>query len=324
MWLRIRCLPWLFGLAVAACRLRYEVLALDSTNLGGDAASGGEAAVIGGSAAQSGSGSAQGGTTTSSGGTDDNAGQSTGGFAEAGNAATGGSTGCADAVLLTANAAPSAAPPISCAYPGALVCDDFEGGQEPYWKVIVNAPAQASLETCLVHGGSHALWALPSGTDNVQVQEQLSPTIAAGSLFMRTFAYLPSSTTLPAWTVLAEVRDSPTSWTNKLSLDLQADSSIVINNWAGAGQQKTSLTSPAALLPRDRWTCIELEIVVDKTNGATRLYLDDMQVITSVGNIRTVGTKALTTVSLGAVIADGSAELYHDDFVVATQRIGCN
>ena len=358
MWIRVRRLPWLLGLAVVACRVGYEELPLDSsgealpgggtgsgassvtggkdavdqggaaaeqatsgsTSLGGDAASGGEAAVMGGGAPQGGSDGAPGGSGTTGG----NAGQSTGGTAQAGSAGTGGSAGCAGAVLLTPNAAPSTAPPVSCAYPGALVCDDFEGGQKPYWTVIVNAPAQAALETCLVHGGGHALWAGPSGTNNVQVQEQLSPTIGAGSLFVRTFAYLPSSTTLPAWTVLDEVWDSPTSWTNKISLDLQADATITLNNWAGAGQQKTSLTSPAALLQRDRWTCIELEIVVDKINGATRLYLDDVQVITSVGNIRTRGTRAFSTLSLGAAAAAGSPEIYHDDFVVSTQRIGCN
>lgn len=354
MWLRVGRLPWLLGLAVVACRVGYEELPLDSSgaalpgvagsgastatagtgasdqagaaldqatsgspSLGGEAASGGEAAGIGGSAPQGGSGSPQGGggATSSGGTTGGNAGQSTGGSA---------GSSCAGAVMLAANAAPTTAPPVSCAYPGALVCDDFEGGQKPYWTVTVNAPAQASLETCLVHGGSNALLAAPSATNNVQVQEQLSPTIGLGSLFMRTFAYLPSSSSLPAWTVLDEVWDSPTSWTNKISLDLQADTTITLNNWAMAGQQKTSLGAPAALLPRDRWTCIELEIVVDKTNGATRLYLDDVQVITSVGNIRTRGTKAFSTVSLGAAIAGGSPQVYYDDFVVATQRIGCN
>ena len=339
---------WLFGVAFVACRYGYDELSTDLTsgaassgaaaNAGGDTTApiGGEPNSGGGSPSTQGAagpgGEAAGGTTPATGGTPPSAGSGgqmtgtagqAGGAGQAGSATVGGAPPCATGVALTSNATPSVAPAPTCAYPGALICDDFEGGQKPYWTVVANAPAQASLETCLVHGGSTALWARPTGGIPVQVQEQLSPAVAAGNLFVRTFLYLPSSATLPNWTVLYEVWDSPTNWTNKISIDLQPDGSVTLNNWAGAGKSKTSLTSATAVIPRDQWTCVELEIVVDKVNGATRLYLDDTQVVTSTGNIRTRGTRAFCTVSTGAVPGDAPLDLYQDDLVVATQRVGC-
>jgi hypothetical protein len=333
---------WLLGFAFVACRYGYEELGSDpsraavsgaagkpapdgtagASSQGATPGLGGEAMQVGGESTQIGdAGAPSGGTGSQSGGS---GGQSAG-AGQGGSAGAAGNADCANAVALTSNAAPSVAPALDCAYPGALLCDDFEDGQEPYWTVVANAPAQASLETCLVHGGSHALWAHPaSAASGVQLQEQLSPTVGSGGLFVRTFLYLPSSTPLPIWSVIYEVWDSPTSWNNKISIDLQADGTVTLNNWAGAGQQKTSLTSSTALIPRDQWTCMELEIGVDKVSGSTRLYLDDTQVITSTGNIRTRGTRAFSTVSMGAVTGDNALDLYQDDFVVATQRIGCN
>jgi len=349
MVLRARLSTWLLGFAFVACRFSYEELGSDgiraasngapseavpdatagaSDGNGGTAAGGtngtpglgGENTGVGGGSAQAGGAAATGGTSSQAGGT----GGQTGGAGQAGSAGAAGTAPCANAVALTSNASPTVAPAINCAYPGALVCDDFESGQKPYWTVVADAPAQASLESCLVHGGSHALWAHPaSAASGVQMQEQLLPTVDTGSLFVRTFLYLPSSTALPVWSVIYEVWDSPTSWSNKISIDLQPDGTVTLNNWAGAGQQKTSLASPTALIPRDKWTCMELEIGVDKINGFTRLYLDDTQVITSTGSVRTRGARPFSTVSMGAVIGDKALDLYQDDFAVATQRIGC-
>jgi len=354
---RVRRSAWLLGFAFIACRYGYEDLGSDANGtaasgaaraptagpadaqgagaaVGGDGTTGSasESTQVGGNAPVGGDATQTGGTTTQTGGassqTGGTAGQGAGAGGQTAGATQGGSTGmagaanCAGAVALTTNAAPTVAPAINCAYPGALVCDDFEGGQKPYWTVVATAPAQAALQSCLVHGGSQALWAHSAlATSPIQMQEQLSPTVGSGSLFVRTFVYLPSSASLPNWTVLYEVWDSPTKWTNKLSIDLQPDGTVTLNNWAG--QQQTSLAAPAALIPRDQWTCLELEIVVDKVNGATRLYLDDTQVITSTGATRTRGTRAFCTVSLGAVSGDSPIDLYEDDFVVATSRIGC-
>jgi hypothetical protein len=336
----------LLGFAVAACRLGYDGLSPAALEDGRSGSSGGTSAPVtdpSNGGLQAGGGAAQNGgdAAATAGDAATSAGMSPGGAAQAGGSAgastsgTGGSTagsagmggaaaGCADATALEANGSPSVAPPVNCAYPGALICDDFENGQLPYWTVILNAPAVGSLETCLVHRGTHALWARPSGTNNVQVQEQLSPGVGAGELHLRTFAYLPSSTVLPAWTVIYEVWDSPTTWTNKISIDLQADGTMTLNNWTGKGQSKTSLVSPAALLPRDSWTCLELSIVVDKTNGSTQFLIGDTQVISSAGPIATRAKAAFSTVSQGAAAASDSPELYFDDFVVATQHIGCN
>lgn len=355
---------WLLGLSFVACRYGYQELASDPLTLGGSSSNGGSKSsttqATGGSVDSAGApsdmpgaageaapGSAGEGTTsggTTSGGTTSNGGSAQGGTAQGGTAQggtaqggtaqggtaqggtapLGGAPNCGNSIAVTSNATPTVAPPVTCAYPGALVCDDFEGTQKPYWTVIANAPALASLQDCEVHGGTQALWAQPANAASpIQVQEQLSPTVASGSLFVRSFIYLPSGQTLPSWTVLYEVWDSPSSWTNKISIDLQPDATVTLNNWAGAGQSKTSLADSAALIPRDKWVCMELEIVVSKTTGATRLYLDDVQVITSVGNIRTRGNKDFCTLSMGAVSGDSPLSLYQDDLVVATQRIGC-
>jgi len=340
---------WLLGLSFVACRYGYNELALEplsSDNSGGSkgssntqAAGGsidsagapndapgaaGEASPSAGSSSSA--GTASGGTDAGGSDTGGTAqgGTTQGGTAQGGTAPLAGAPNCPNSVAVTSNATPTVAPPVTCAYPGALVCDDFEGGQKSYWTVIANAPALATLQDCRAHGGTQALWAQPANAASpIQVQEQLSPTVGSGSLFVRSFIYLPSAQTLPVWTVLYEIWDSPTSWTNKISIDLQPDSSVTLNNWAGAGMSKTSLTSSTAVIPRDKWVCMELEIVVDKTAGATRLYLDDVQVVSSVGNIRTRGNKNFCTLSMGAVSGDNPLSIYQDDLVVATQRIGC-
>src|SRR6185503_10216255 len=123
-----------------------------------------------------------------------------------------GAPGCESPIVLTENAAPAAAPPIDCSYPGALVCNDFETGQLPYWRVSANPGAEGSLQSCLVHGGDYALRVVPHDIAHIQVQEPLVPNVGSGMLYLRTFLYIPQAAVLPDWTVIYEVWDSPSSW----------------------------------------------------------------------------------------------------------------
>jgi hypothetical protein len=305
-------------LLTQACRLRYEELAFDIDN----DASGATVSVGGGGSdpVDAGGATSDGGALSSPAGGGSGAIQGGDSSTIAGAPAGGVEADCAASEELIGNGSPSAAPALNCAAPGALVCDDFEGGQLPYWSVWLGPPAFGSLQGCVVHGGSRALFVQANTPNQAQIVQPLPTPTGSGSLFLRTFVYLPSGQTLPDWTVLYEVWDSPTSATDKISLDLHADGSLDANDSVAGGG---TISTGAITLPRDKWTCLELEVVVDKTNGAVRIHMDDTQVAASASPMRTRGNQAFTTVLQGAVVAAGSLSIYYDDFVAATQRVGC-
>jgi hypothetical protein len=296
------------GLAVAACRIGYDPLDLVAAGAGSTAANAGIAGALMGPDDLAGG---AGGLPPRGAGSDDPTGDA------------GAPSECPDALMLVENGSPSPPPAVTCSYPGALICDDFEGGQAAHWKVWVTPPSVGLLQSCHVHRGSFALLARPEAPNTVQVQQLLVPEVSAGSVYLRTFVYLPGAAQLPEWMVIYEMWDSPESWTDKISLDVLADGSLNVNNSSSSGPGAAFLSSGTTLLPRDRWTCLELEVVVDKTNGSARVFMDDAEVAATSGPTRTRGNKPFVTVSHGAVVAQGSLEIYFDDFVVATERIGC-
>src|SRR5690349_8452484 len=100
------------GLALASCRIGYdELLAVDPGSGPGPT----------GATGAGGAGISAGGTPGGDASTTESGASSVG---DAGQSA-GGATDCGQ-LTLTENAAPSAQPAAACAYPGALVCDDFE------------------------------------------------------------------------------------------------------------------------------------------------------------------------------------------------------
>jgi hypothetical protein len=323
----LRYMVVLLLLVTHACRLRYEELTFDGQN---DAS--GATATVGGSEPLD-----VGGTSSDSGAPPVAAGGAAGAIAGGGVSAiqggdpsslagalgAGAATDCAAAEELIGNTSPSAPPPISCAAPGALICDDFEGGQLPYWTVWLGPPAFGSLQGCVVHGGSRALFVQPNAPNQTQIMQPLAATVGSGSLFLRSFVYLPGGQALPDWTVLYEVWDSPTSASDKISLDLHGDGTIRTNNSTAGGARVESLSTGPITLPTDRWACLELEIVIDKINGAMRIYIDDTQAAATVAPLRTRGNEPFSTVIQGANVATGSLQMYWDDFVAATERVGC-
>ena len=236
---------------------------------------------------------------------------------------SGAPSACADGLILVENASPAAQPAVTCSYPGALICDDFEAGQSAHWKVWVTPPSVGMLQSCTVHGGSFALLARPEAPNTVQLQQLLVPEVGTGPVYLRTFLYLPATQVPPEWTVVYELWDSPESCTDKISLDQLADGSLQVNNSSTSGPSATFLSSGSTVLPRDRWTCLELEFVVDRSIGSARLSMDGVEVAATSEPTRTRGNRPFVTVSQGAVVAQGSLELYVDDFVVATEPIGC-
>jgi hypothetical protein len=302
--------PALAALGPGCGRLRFELVdplgpgSGDSggTSGGGSAGSPAGTSGGGGSAGSSAGISGGGGSAGSSG----NAGA---GGSLAGQAGAGGCVG----EPLPVDTTLDGLVPASCV-PGALVCDDMEGPPPPEARHFVSAGAIATRTNCdSAHGARSMHVVLPSRTAVAGVTYYQLPTpLATGTLYGREWvriAALPSN-----WIDLVEFAYAG----GKTSLDVLSDDSIRFN-------MLTNTSFPSAgpnTTPLGRWFCVTYSIELGAP-GRVTLDVDGTRLIDTVVDTY---ASAYTSVFFGAWVNRGAAgiEFYVDDFVLATQPVGCD
>jgi hypothetical protein len=240
-----------------------------------------------------------------------------GGAATGGGAGTGGGTAAMGGGTATGG---GGIDPTSCmsrgtfTCPAALYCDGFdEASFRPQWSVDTSNGTITDSDACPYRGtrSAHSLLNPLAATvkGHAQITEVDSGT--PSDVFIRVFARVDSAEA-NANRILT-VRP-PTPSTDELYLYYGQ------GNFAVGGTVTTPSTQQSFAL--GRWTCVEWELT---TGGMMHVWVDGTDVIDGDDNLA-----QLERVVLGLQVEDhsnaisGNTELWIDDLVVATSRVGCN
>jgi hypothetical protein len=308
----------LLVLLVAGCRpwgdLSTDFDGGDGGGLGGGGTSsgigGGTQTGGGGGTAATGGGTATGGGAATGGGTATGGGAGTGGGTAAmgGGSATGGGTG-GGGIDATSCASRGT---FTC--PAALFCDGFdEPTFHPAWSIDTMNGTITDADACPYRGSRSAHSLLNPLAASVKGHAQITEVDSGtpGDVFIRVFARVDSAEANANRVITVR---PPTPSTDEVFLFYGQ------GNVGVAGTVATPATQHS--FPLGRWTCVEWELT---TGGMMHVWLDGADVIDGADNLA-----QLEAIVLGLQVEDhstaitGNTELWIDDLVVATSRVGCN
>ena len=153
------------------------------------------------------------------------------------------------------------------------------------------------------------------------------PGLREGSMFVRSYLYVPSGTPIAGVIVHGISEESPPYGGVSILLE-DARFSIDVHP-RGPGLDPIFVNGTGSVpLARDTWLCLQLEVVVHPTEGAVRLRVNGRLVAESTEPLETQPATGYRGVSAGLVYLDGAQEtplqLYVDELVADTARIGCD
>jgi hypothetical protein len=215
----------------------------------------------------------------------------------------------------SADAAPHDATAAFCAIPTAMLCDDFEQPLLDRWEHRIHDVTRVDSPT---HSGSGAMRA------SIATAQEAS------------------------W-----IGTSPSSLSNATSVSLRfwfyvtAESSVVQTNLGGiqnfvdqeqltfSGYQdrfglyrrtSTSASYSSTPIVRERWTCVELDVIVDDAVGSLEMRIDGVTKVMAT-SIDTRLTNDFRVLVLGLPYAEypgqGAITVYFDDVYLGRQPHGC-
>lgn len=201
---------------------------------------------------------------------------------------------------------------------GALFCDGFEGA--PVWTGQRTLGASVAVSSEKVYRGTSALRMQLSGGTQAAASFYASSALgglSAGSLYIRGYFYIPSGA--PATHLLllwAGGTQTPT--TNGLGY---ADN----NEYAyGENDLVPEGLSVGVAVPRDKWTCLEMEI--DIGNSGHLQWWVDGAFAGGIGG-KTLPSGGFERFEVGVADApatQASIVMYADEVIANTTRIGCD
>jgi hypothetical protein len=224
-----------------------------------------------------------------------------------------------------------AMPASSCA--GAttyLKCEDFETPFGSRWTTVDDPPwATATLSTARAYRGASSLrisgeaWSADLGPNRFTNAFLVPPAVLPHpTLFFRAWVYAPASSAGGQETTILTLRQTADPF-EVLGLGWSGTQQLHYG-WAGGSRDSTTP------LPTNRWVCLEWSLSHQLGDGGAlqmRAWLDGVEVpdLTVSDAPRTVpygrvevGVYKLLTASTPAL------ELYVDEVVLHTQRIGCD
>ncbi len=227
---------------------------------------------------------------------------------------------------------------------GSLLCDDFEGGMNPAYRPKSGNGSTIVVDETRARGGKKSLHAraqaAAGGAAEILIGSPVFPT-ANNSYFVRTFMYYASppgttnvhmfrvSGTFPGTTMGAYALIGGTGFPSGMptapGFKVQP-STVYLSNILSANHKGYS--NPASSpVPFDRWACWELQ--VDGVNGEWRLWLDGVEQFTIKWNKDPNAAWRVPQVSQLSLGINhphpepNPIEIWFDDFVIGTQRVGC-
>ncbi|HUS27099.1 MAG TPA: hypothetical protein VMZ53_01270 [Kofleriaceae bacterium] len=192
-----------------------------------------------------------------------------------------------------------------------IACDDFETGLDgwgvPPGIVVVSSP---------IHGGSGAIEVTIDAGGSANLYVTPAAMAAASQLAARAWYYMPTNAALDHANVMT---------LQSVSNQLTAFVAGPAGNFNLYANMAGGILSPAgAAIPRDRWFCMELDLVVGPS-GSAAMRIDGAPAGT-ISNVdtRTPGGYTEWLVGVGFSLGTQPAfTFFIDDVVLATTPPGC-
>jgi hypothetical protein len=211
----------------------------------------------------------------------------------------------------------------------SIFCSDFETQGLADWDLIEPG---ASASTAQARSASHSLFGTAgSGAPASERAIKYLPPLTSGSVFVRLFVYIPSTTGLPSTSMsnssaIATMGAVPAGRDYEEVSFFSTMAQVFGDNSAGNPPTYYAYAQLTAS-PYDRWMCVEWELtLVAPGSDRAAVYVDGSASPTASATGLTLRpTNGLSVLRVGTDYSgtDGTFQTFTDDVVVATQRVGC-
>jgi len=231
---------------------------------------------------------------------------------------------------LQEDAGSSPSPSCGCAnVPGAVVCEDFEGGTLSSLWQTAKSDQPPLIETSQPHCGTRSLHLhsrdLAPGesfSSTLIESETFSKPSLSGGFYVRAWVYARRGFTITRDNFMA-LFEAHQATGNYLGIAAQLGATTAaIANWTTT---PLGFASTDASLTRDGWTCVEWRVAIAVT-GSSELWIAGASA--SLDQTNTSPTPAYDALIIGIFFsglqyAQPAVDLWIDDLVIGSQRIGC-
>ena len=229
-----------------------------------------------------------------------------------------------DATLAERDALVEAGPSGACAaYPGALLCDDFEsGGFDPRWQLIQQGTAFAKVvkRNGAVDGGANQREGYFgfSPIPDVGVSAIAFP-LANGRRSLRFEVNVPLNGWPPSGVGIAGMLDADQKGLRVVAEQLgTAPWKFVVRSGDGDGG---ALVTEIGYVVAGQWTCLEIEV---QANGTLRAWQGTALSVGTVSpTLATTPLRAEVGMMWSSIGNPGSKYVEFDNVVVGTGMVGC-
>jgi hypothetical protein len=208
------------------------------------------------------------------------------------------------------------------AYRDALACSGFEKPDLSDWtSVVVENEAHIEQSEARARDGRGALHAESAGSKSAAVVAREFEPVKDGSLYLREYLFVPDG--LPSKTInILFLGDYATPDPFK-GVDFNLEDGALSTYVPGNNPDR--FTSTTLVIPRDRWFCLQVDMIVSPDAGALTMRVD--------GEIgleqKDMNTRPAAGVHLLRTGVDWSSEqadpfeFYVDDLVLSTEPVDC-
>jgi hypothetical protein len=201
--------------------------------------------------------------------------------------------------------------PATCAnYPGALVCEDFEGALDAYLPVVT-AGNSVQAATLAVSGGRALEARVLVAPSTAYLRADFTP-LSAGTLAVRGWIQVPAGQTSYDLAPLGFWASEEPAWALRV---------VAKDGRLEAWSYTTPLPGSAPLSAAE-WHCVQAQIDVADGAGRVRISLDGLSVVDA-SNVDTLPSGGIGSVAMGTLWAGAAATVLVDRVLVGPVAVGC-
>jgi hypothetical protein len=214
-------------------------------------------------------------------------------------------------------------------FAGRLMCEGFESETlpEPWDRGESNGEVTRVTAPAPYRGAGALSAQVTEGSGVAFAFRPVFPALHEGSMFVRSYLYVPSGTPITGVIVHGISEESPPY--GGVSILLEDDHFSIDVHPRGPGLDPIFIGGTRSVpLARDTWLCLQLEVTVHPTEGAVRLRVNGRLIAESTEPLETQPATGYRGVSAGLVYLDPAQEtplqLFVDELVADTASIGCD
>jgi len=206
-----------------------------------------------------------------------------------------------------------------CETPGALICESFEDPLLAEYGVAMNGEGLLALQDCVVFEGKTALARHSVDDLGATVRMPLPVPYSSGSIHLRARIYISPDKALPAEVTLFALRPQSDFSDDQISIRFNGEGHYSLQ----VGKTEVASSEPG-LVEQGSWVCLEAALDLSGL-GQGSLSIDGKEVLRLMGAQLPDGVDGynIATVFGGVSNPEGYFEMVVDDYVLATQPIGC-